>query len=92
VVPPTAAQVVEALELIKSLPARRRSGHRRCRLHVQDIVEAIRQRGGDYFLLLKANQPELKAELERAFGDVSPSGRRRRRLRSQPQNGVIHRI
>src|SRR6266478_4720511 len=33
------------------------------------IVEAIRQRGGDYFLFVKANQPELKAELERAFGD-----------------------
>ena len=46
---------------------------------VKTIVEAIRERGGDYFLFVTANQPELKAELPRAFGDVSPSRHRHRR-------------
>ena len=45
---------------------------------LKSIVEAIRERGADYFLFVKANQPELQAELARAFGDVSPSGHRRR--------------
>jgi len=36
------------------------------------IVEAIRQAGGDYFLFVKGNQPELKAEIAHAFGDDSP--------------------
>ena len=39
---------------------------------LKPIAEAIRERGGDYFLFVKGNQPELQAELERAFGDVSP--------------------
>ena len=43
------------------------------------IVEAIRKRGGDYFLFVKANQPEPEGEIARAFGDVPPSGRDRRR-------------
>jgi hypothetical protein len=36
------------------------------------IVEAILEGGGHYFLLVKANQPELQAELAHAFGDDSP--------------------
>jgi hypothetical protein len=78
VVPPDSGEVVEALELIKSLPLDGAVVTGDAAFTFKAIVEAIRQRGGDYFLFVKANQPELKAELERAFGDVSPSGRRRR--------------
>ena len=42
------------------------------------IAEAIRDRGGSYFLFVKGNQPELQSELQRAFGDVSPSVDHRR--------------
>jgi len=78
VVPPDSGEVVEALELIKSLPLDGAVVTGDAAFTFKTIVEAIRQRGGDYFLFVKANQPELKAELERAFGDVSSSGRRRR--------------
>jgi cell division septal protein FtsQ len=36
------------------------------------IIEAILAEGGQYFLFVKANQPELQAELAHAFGDDSP--------------------
>lgn len=78
VVPPNSGEVVEALELIKSLPLQGAVVTGDAAFTFKRIVEAIRKKGGDYFLFVKANQPELRAELERAFGDVSPSGRRRR--------------
>lgn len=78
VVPPDSGEVVEALELIKSLPLEGAVVTGDAAFTFKRIVEAIRKKGGDYFLFVKANQPELNAELERAFGDVSPSGRRRR--------------
>ncbi len=43
------------------------------------IVEAILERGGDYFLFVNANQPELQSELARAFGDIPACGDDRRR-------------
>jgi len=79
VVPPDSGEVVEALELIKSLPLDGAVVTGDAAFTFKAIVEAIRRRGGDYFLFVKANQPELRAELARAFGDVPPSGRGRRR-------------
>jgi hypothetical protein len=79
VVPPNSGEVIEALELIKSLPLNGAVVTGDAAFTFKPIIEAIRQRGGDYFLFVKANQPELEAELERAFGDVSPSGDHRRR-------------
>ncbi len=38
----------------------------------ESVVKAIRDGGGDYFLFVKGNQPELKSEIAHAFGDVSP--------------------
>ena len=45
------------------------------------IIEAIRAKGASYFLFVKANQPELQAEIAHAFGDDSPctGGRAARR-------------
>lgn len=79
VVPPDSGEAIEALEFIKSLPLAGSVVTADAAFTYKPIVDAIRKRGGDYFLFVKANQPELKAELERAFGDVSPSGHRRRR-------------
>lgn len=42
------------------------------------IALAIRKGGADYFLFVKGNQPQLRAELERAFGDTSPPSDRHR--------------
>jgi hypothetical protein len=78
VVPPDSGEVIEALELIKSLPLEGAVVTGDAAFTFKRVVEAIRKKGGDYFLFVKANQPELEAELERAFGDVSPSGRGRR--------------
>jgi hypothetical protein len=37
------------------------------------VVEAIRAKGARYFLFVKANQPDLQAEIAHAFGDDSPT-------------------
>ena len=78
-VPPDSGECIEAIELIKSLPLDGAIVTGDAAFTMKPIVEAIRERGGDYFLFVKGNQPELQAELARAFGDVSPSGDRRRR-------------
>ena len=83
VVPPDSGEVVEAIELIKSLPLQGSVVTGDAAFTFRPIVEAIRARGGDYFLFVKANQPELQAELKRAFGDVSPSRHPHRRSRPQ---------
>lgn len=77
-VPPDSGECIEAIELIKSLPLDGAVVSGDAAFTTKPIVEAIRERGGAYFLFVKANQPELRSELERAFGDVSPSGDRRR--------------
>ena len=87
-VPPDSGECVEAIELIKSLPLDGAIVSGDAAFTMKPIVVAIRERGGDYFLFAKANQPELQTELARAFvvpkarfqhGDVSPSGDRRSR-------------
>jgi DDE_Tnp_1-associated/Transposase DDE domain len=72
VVPPDSGEMIEALELIKSLPLEGAVVTADAAFTYKPIVEAIRERGADYFLFVKGNQPELQAELARAFGDVSP--------------------
>jgi hypothetical protein len=78
-VPPDSGEVIEALELIKSLSLEGAVVTGDAAFTFKPIVEAIRARGGDYFLFVKANQPELQSELARAFGDIPPCGRDRRR-------------
>lgn len=79
VVPPDSGEVVEALELIKALPLQGAVVTGDAAFTFKTITEAIREQGGDYFLFVKANQPDLQAELARAFGDVPPSEPRHRR-------------
>jgi hypothetical protein len=78
VVAPDSGECIEAIELIKSLPLEGAVVTGDAAFTTKPIVEAIRERGGSYFLFVKANQPELRSELERAFGDVSPCLDRRR--------------
>ena len=77
-VPPDSGEMIEALELIKTLPLEEAVVTADAAFTYKPIVEAIRERGADYFLFVKGNQPQLRTELERAFGDVSPSGDRHR--------------
>jgi hypothetical protein len=79
VVPPDSREVIEALELIKSLPLNGAVVTGDAAFTFNPIVEAIQAGGGSYFLFVKANRPELCAEHARPFGDVSPSvgGQRR---------------
>jgi hypothetical protein len=79
IVPPDSAEVTEAIELLKSLPLEGAVVTGDAAFTFKAIVEAIRERGGHYFLFVKANQPELRAEVALAFGDIPPSGRDRRR-------------
>lgn len=78
VVPPDSGEAIEAIELIKALPLGGAVVTGDAAFTFKTIVEAIRDKGADYFLFVKANQPELRAELKRAFGDVSPSKTHRR--------------
>ena len=78
VVPPDSGECIEAIELIKSLPLVGAVVTGDAAFTTKPIAEAIRERGGAYFLFVKGNQPELRSELERAFGDVSPCGSRGR--------------
>ena len=72
VVPPDSGECIEAIDLIKSLPLEGAVVTGDAAFTTKPIAEAIRDRGGSYFLFVKGNQPELRSELERAFGDVSP--------------------
>jgi len=79
VVPPESAEAVEALRLIRDLPLGPGdvvTGD--AAFTYRPIIEAIRAKGADYFLFVKANQPDLQAELAHAFGDDSPLTARRR--------------
>jgi hypothetical protein len=72
IVPPDSGEVVEALKLIRDLPLDGAVMTGDAAFTHGKIAEAIRDKGGDYFLFVKGNQPELQAELIHAFGDDSP--------------------
>src|SRR3954452_3487713 len=83
-VPPDSAEVVEAIALLKDLPIGAGdvvTGD--AAFTYRPIVEAIRAKGAGYVLFVKANQPELQAEIAHAFGDDSPhtGGRAARRFK-----------
>lgn len=71
-VPPDSGEVVEALKLIRNLPLGGAIVTGDAAFTFAPLAQAIREGGGDYFLFVKGNQPELQAELSHAFGDDSP--------------------
>jgi Transposase DDE domain len=83
-VPPDSAEMVEAIALLKDLPIGAGdvvTGD--AAFTYRPIIDAIRAKGAGYFLFVKANQPELQAEIAHAFGDDSPhtGGRAARRFK-----------
>ncbi len=72
VVPPDSGEVIEVLELLKTLPLEGAVVTGDAAFTFESVVDAIREAGGDYFLFVKGNQPELKGEIAHAFGDDSP--------------------
>ena len=81
-VPPDSAEVVEAIALLKDLPIGAGdvvTGD--AAFTYRPVIAAIRAKGAGYFLFVKANQPELQAEIAHTFGDNSPrtGGRAARR-------------
>ncbi len=72
VVPPDSGEVIEVLELLKTLPLGGAVVTGDAGFTYETVVDAIREAGGDYFLFVKGNQPELKGEIAHAFGDDSP--------------------
>ena len=75
-VPPDSGECIEAVELFKSLPLEGAVVTGDAAFTMKPIVEAIRERGADYFLFVvtpgacfqhDGNQPELQTELARAF-------------------------
>lgn len=71
-VAPDSAEAVEVLKLLKTLPLEGVIVTGDAAFTYRRIIEAILAEGGQYFLFVKANQPELQAELAHAFGDDSP--------------------
>ena len=71
-VPPDSGEVVEAFRLLKELPLDGAVITGDAAFTYPPLAAAIRAGGGDYFLFVKGNQPELQAELAHAFGDDSP--------------------
>ena len=72
VVPPDSGEVIEVLELLKTLPLEGAVVTGDAGFTYEAVVDAIREAGGDYFLFVKGNQPELKGEIAHAFGDDFP--------------------
>jgi hypothetical protein len=72
-VPPDSAEVIEAIALLKDLPIGAGdvvTGD--AAFTYRPIIDAVRAKGAGYFLFVKANQPELQAEIAHAFGDDFP--------------------
>jgi len=84
-VPPDSAEMVEAIALLKDLPIGAGdvvTGD--AAFTYRPVIAAIRAKGAGYFLFVKANQPELQAEIAHAFGDNSPRTSGRAARRSKP--------
>ena len=84
-VPPDSAEVIEAIALLKDLPIGAGdvvTGD--AAFTYRPIIDAIRATGAGYFLFVKANQPELQAEIAHAFGDDFPGTGSRAAGRPEP--------
>jgi DDE_Tnp_1-associated/Transposase DDE domain len=71
-VAPEANEITAALTLLKGLPLDGAIVTGDAIFTQREICRHIRDRGGHYLFVAKANQPELLADLQCAFGDDSP--------------------
>lgn len=73
-VAPEANEITAALALLKSLPLEGALVTGDAEFCQRAICEAVRDAGGDYLFTVKANQPQLMADIAVAFGDAFPPG------------------
>jgi hypothetical protein len=71
-VAPGANEITAALALLKSLPLAGTIVTGDAEFCQRAICQSIRDRGGDYLVTIKANQPRLMADIAIAFGDAFP--------------------
>jgi hypothetical protein len=73
-VPPEGNEITAALALIKSLPLEGAVITGDAEFCQRAICQGVRDRKGDYLFTVKANQPQLMADIAVAFGDAFPPG------------------
>lgn len=73
-VAPDANEITAALTLLKGLPLHGALVTGDAMFCQRAICQGIRDQHGDYLFAVKANQPELMADLALAFGDAFPPG------------------
>jgi hypothetical protein len=73
-VAPEANEITAALALLKSLPLAGAVVTGDAEFCQRAICQAVRDGQGDYLFTVKANQPQLMADLALAFGDAFPPG------------------
>jgi predicted transposase YbfD/YdcC len=74
-VPPDQNEITLALKLLKETPLEGIVLSGDAVFTQKDICQQVTDRGGDYFLVVKQNQPSLKADIETAFAEpFSPLG------------------
>lgn len=73
-VPPEGGEITAALALIKGLPLEGAVVTGDAAFCQRAICRSVRDRKGDYLFTVKANQPQLMADIAVAFGDAFPPG------------------
>ena len=71
---PEADEITAALALLKSLPLAGAIITGDAAFCQRAICQGVRDRKGDYLFTVKANQPQLMADIALAFGDAFPPG------------------
>ena len=78
-VAPDENEITAALALLKDLPLEGAIITGDAIFCQREVCQTITDRQGDYLLVVKDNQPALKADIAESFGDLSPLTDRRRR-------------
>lgn len=73
-VDPGTNEITAALEMLKTLPLQGTIVTGDAIFTQKAICRAIVDGGGDYFFMVKGNQPDLKAGIQQAFRPFSPLG------------------
>jgi hypothetical protein len=73
-VAPEADEITAALALLKSLPLAGAIITGDAAFCQRAVCQGVRDRKGDYLFTVKANQPQLMADIALAFGDAFPPG------------------
>ena len=75
-VAPDGSEITAALDLLHALPLEGSVVTGDAIFAQEETCRVIMDGGGDYFFMVKDNQPTLKADIALAFGGASPLGRK----------------